>query len=68
MPDYTEYETGARHPVEKKQPDDNENFSQDAAANKRPPSGLGNSESKEDVNEKMRHSDGQNRLSSGGED
>jgi hypothetical protein len=68
MPDHTEYETGARHRVEKKEPDDNENFSQDAAANKRPPSGLGNSESKEDVNEKTRHSDGQNRVSSGGED
>jgi hypothetical protein len=58
MPNHTEYETCARHPVEKRQPDDNENFSQDAAANKMPPSGLGNSESNEDVNEKTRHSEG----------
>lgn len=60
MPDPTEYETGARHRVEKTQPDDNENFSQDAATNKRPPSGMGNSESVDDANEKTRHSDGQN--------
>jgi len=44
MPGHTEYETGARHPVEKKHPDANEEFSQDAAANKRPPPEAGDSE------------------------
>jgi hypothetical protein len=60
MPDHTEYETGARHPVEKTRPDDNEKFSQDAAANKVPPSRIGNSEPTNDFNEKTRHSEGQN--------
>jgi len=44
MPGHTKYETGARRPVEKKRPDANEEFSQDAAGNKRPPSDAGNSE------------------------
>lgn len=63
MPDHTEYETGARHPVEKTQPDDTEKFSQDAAANKLPPSRVGNSEPIDDLNEKTRHSEGQNASS-----
>ena len=60
MPDHTQYETGARRPVEKTQPDENDNVSQDAATNKRPPFRFGNSIAKEDVNEKTRHSDGRN--------
>lgn len=35
-------------------------FSQDAAKNKPPKSGVGNSEAIDDVNEETRHSDGQN--------
>ena len=35
-------------------------FSQDAAKNAPPPSGLGNSERVDDANEKTRHSEGQN--------
>lgn len=44
MPKTTKYETGARHPVAKKRPDANEEFSQDAATNKPPKSGVGNSD------------------------
>lgn len=43
MRERSNYETGARRPVEKTKPDDNEDFSQDAAANKRPKSGVENS-------------------------
>jgi hypothetical protein len=46
MPDPTSYETGARRPVEKTRRDDNEDFSQDAAGNKPPKSGVGNSDAK----------------------
>ena len=38
-----DYETGARQPVPKKRPDDNEQFSQEAANNTPPPFGVGNS-------------------------
>lgn len=59
MPDPTNYETGARAPVEKTQPDVNEEVSQDAATNKVPPLPFGNSEKVNDVEEEARHSDGQ---------
>lgn len=66
MPDHTEYETGARHPVEKTQRQrellPGRCGEQKAALRPR------NSESKQDINEKTRHSDGQNRVSSVGED
>ncbi|MDQ0333419.1 hypothetical protein QV13_01190 [Mesorhizobium hungaricum] len=59
MPDDPNYETGAREPVEKKQPDANEDVSQGTATNKLPPTPFGNSEPVDDVDEKPRHSDGQ---------
>ncbi len=40
-------------------------FSQDAATNKRPPEHYGNTEPMDDVNEKTRHSEGQNPPSQG---
>lgn len=60
MADPTNYETGAREPIEKTQPDANEEVSQEVATNNLPPTRLGNSESVDDVNEKTRHSEGQN--------
>lgn len=56
MPDRTEYETGARRPIEKTQPDENEKFSQNAAANKAPSSRPGNSEPMRDSSGKTRDS------------
>lgn len=37
----TEYESGARKPVTKDRPDPNDDFSQEAAANKKPAGGMG---------------------------
>ncbi|WP_315928874.1 hypothetical protein [Mesorhizobium sp. SP-1A] len=60
MPGDTEYETGSHHLVKKTRRYTNGEFSQDAAKNSPPPSGIGNSEHLDDINEKTRLSDGQN--------
>lgn len=44
MADTTEYESGARKPMPKRIRDENENFSDQAAKNKPPPGGVGNSD------------------------
>jgi hypothetical protein len=49
-----------RGPPKDTQYADHPDFSQDAAENKLPSGGIGNSERVDDVNEKTRHSDGQN--------
>lgn len=49
----------------KKSPDDPNNaFSQEAAKNRKPADDYGNTEPLDDVNEKTRHSDGQNPVGS----
>jgi hypothetical protein len=53
-------ETGARHLPAKAEGDANDDFSQDAATNRKPKGNFGLSEPTDDVNEKTRHSDGQN--------
>lgn len=53
-------ETGARHLPAKTDADANEDFSQDAAENRKPKAGVGLTEPDGDVNEKTRHYDGQN--------
>lgn len=55
-----DYETGARKPVEQKGPDPSDAFSQKAGENKHPAGKYGNTEPMDDMNEKTRHSDGQN--------
>ena len=53
-------ETGARHLPAKADADAHDDFSQSAAENRKPKGGVGLTESVDDVNEKTRHSDGQN--------
>jgi hypothetical protein len=53
-------ETGTRHLPAKADADSNDDVSQDAAANRKPPGGMGNAEPINDHNEKTRHYDGQN--------
>ena len=53
-------ETGARHFPPKTDADASSQFSQEAAKNRKPDSGEGLTEALVDVNEKTRHSDGQN--------
>lgn len=52
-------ETGARSLQRKDSPDANEEFSQKAAENRKPPGGVGNTEPSSDDNAKTRHFDGQ---------
>lgn len=52
-------ETGGRNHPPQTGPDRSAEFSQDAAANKPPRGGMGNSERVDDTDEKNRHSDGQ---------
>lgn len=54
------YETGNRKPVERNWPDPADEFSQDAAENRRPPASYGNAAPVDEDEEKVRHSDGQN--------
>lgn len=58
MTDENDRETGARKLMPKTRPDVTDEFSQKAAENKRPPTGVGNTEQVDDVDEKTRHSDG----------
>ncbi|MCX7305131.1 MAG: hypothetical protein NTV73_12470 [Hyphomicrobiales bacterium] len=51
-------ETGARSLQRKDRPDANNDVSQKAAENRKPPGGVGNTEKSSDDNEKTRHSDG----------
>jgi hypothetical protein len=53
-------ETGARKYPAKTDADASDQISQAAATNKKPTGGVGLTESMNDVNEKTRHSDGQN--------
>lgn len=53
-------ETGARKFPAKTDADASNDFSQDAATNKRPAGGMGLAEPVDDVNEKTGHSDGRN--------
>ncbi|OWK21164.1 hypothetical protein [Mesorhizobium amorphae] len=53
-------ETGATKYPAKNDPDPSDNFSQDAAGNKKPASGMGLTRPAGDVDEKTRQSDGQN--------
>lgn len=53
-------ETGARIFPAKADADASDDFSQDAATNKRPVDGIGLTESVDEVNKKTRQSDGQN--------
>jgi hypothetical protein len=55
-------ETGARKLVAKIAKDASDEVSQDAAKNRRPATGTGLSEPQNDVNDKMRHSDGLNQY------
>jgi hypothetical protein len=57
--DENKYETGGRIFPPASGPDPSDEFSRDAAKNRKPPSGVGLSESPEETNEKTRHSDGQ---------
>lgn len=54
------YETGNRKPVERDWPDPVDEFSQDAAENKKPSGAYGNTAPLDEDEEKVRHSDGQN--------
>jgi hypothetical protein len=56
-------ETGARKFLAKTEADASEEFSQEAAKNKKPAKGMGLAEPLNDVNEKTRHSDGRNPTS-----
>jgi hypothetical protein len=60
-------ETGGRTLKPKLVPDAADDVSQKAAENKKPPSGMGNTEPRNDYNEKTRHYDGQRRPRSGQE-
>ncbi len=51
-------ETGARAPHEKRNRDASDSVSQEAAKNRRPRDGVGNTEPLSDHDEKTRHSDG----------
>ena len=55
MPNKNQRETGGRELRPKSEPDANEEFSQEAAENRKPPGGVGNTESLSDHNEKTRH-------------
>jgi hypothetical protein len=59
------YESGARKYPARIGPDPSDAFSQDAAANKPPAGGIGNSEAESDAGEKTRHSDGTNIAGNG---
>lgn len=56
----TKYETGGRIFPAATGPDPSDEFSQDAAKNRKPRHGMGLTESLDETNEKARHSDGQN--------
>ncbi|MET3597184.1 MULTISPECIES: hypothetical protein [Mesorhizobium] len=56
----TEYETGARKYPARTGPDPNDDFSQDAAGNERPPGGMGLTRSAGETEDKTRQSEGQN--------
>jgi hypothetical protein len=58
--DRTEYETGARKYPARTGADPSDDFSQDAAGNKKPASGMGLTRPKDQVEEKTHQSDGQN--------
>ena len=58
MPD-NRRETGARSLQRKDRADANEDVSQKAAENRKPPGGVGNTEPSRDDNAKTRHFDGQ---------
>ena len=57
----TEYEHGARKPAIKDRPDPNDDFSQEAAANKKPAGGMGLTRPVGEVEDRTHQSDGQNR-------
>ena len=52
MPQKPAYEAGARQPMQKKHPDPNDAFSQDAAGNKPPKSGMGITEKVDEKGER----------------
>lgn len=54
MPVTVQYEHGARKATPKTRPDPNDDFSQDAAANRKPPLGLGLTERVDKPNDKPR--------------
>lgn len=54
------YETGGHVPVERSWPDPIDEFSQEAAENKKPAAGYGNTAPVSEDEEKVRHSEGQN--------
>ncbi|MBN9035505.1 MAG: hypothetical protein J0H53_05505 [Rhizobiales bacterium] len=58
MPSTNRRESGARKLAPAKAPDPADDFSQDAAANKPPRSGMGNSRPLDETSEKTRQSDG----------
>src|SRR5262249_1057402 len=60
MPNENKRETGARIFPAKTEADANDDFSQKAAENRRPPGKFGLSEPVGETNDKTRHSDGQN--------
>ena len=60
MPEKSNYETGARKFPAKQDADASDDFSQEAAENKKPADGMGLTRSTDEVNEKTRQSDGQN--------
>jgi hypothetical protein len=60
MPEKSDYESGARKFPAKKDADASDNFSQDAAGNKKPAGGMGLTRPTDEVNEKTHQSDGQN--------
>jgi len=59
MPKDNRRETGGRVLRHKQRPDANDEVSQEAAENRKPPGGMGNTEALSDSNEKTRHYDGQ---------
>ncbi|MBD0413982.1 hypothetical protein ICI42_04880 [Tianweitania sp. Rool2] len=67
MTDKTDYESGARAPKPARPEDMHPEFSQDAATNKRPNDQFGLTEPTNDVDEKTRHSDGQQPSASSAE-
>lgn len=50
-------ESGTRKPTKRKNSDARNEFSQDAAKNRKPSGGMGNTRDPDDTNEKTRHSD-----------
>ena len=66
--DDNDRETGARHFPAKTNADATAQFSQEAAKNRKPDPGEGQTEAMDDTNEKTRHSDGQNRPGSSSAD